>query len=172
MVKKFIVVCSLIMFLVGCANTETITLPLEEKDVSQLMAEKMDIAGWNFSRKDDTYSFRSVPSDPNAEGVTLDVNAKTGTVYERTSGLPQTNLVRKDAPNFLQVTNGEIFKSEINKMAKQVLDKNGLTPDNDNWISGGYGEGFIYGDVKKDGKKITIKLDIFTEEWEEIDNPF
>lgn|GEM_PF-5445151 len=167
--KKLVVVCSIIMLLVGCSNTASITLPLEEKDVTALMAEKMDIEGWIFSKQGDTYSFHSVPSDPSAEGITFDINANTGTVYESISGLPQTNLVVKDAPNLMQISNGEIFIGEINKIAKQVLDSNGLIPDHDDWISGGYGDGFIYGDVKKDGKKITIKLDIFTKEWKEIE---
>ncbi|MGD8190930.1 hypothetical protein ACQCN2_13210 [Brevibacillus ginsengisoli] len=99
--KNIFIVCFMIMMLTGCNTTTSIKMPLEEQDVKHLMAEKMDIDGWKFSKQDDTYSFRSVPSDPNLEGITLEVNAKTGTVYERISGMPQTNLVVKDAPNFL-----------------------------------------------------------------------
>ncbi len=159
------------MVLTGCTNPDSVALPLKENDVKQLMAEKVDVAGWDFSKQGDTYAFSSVPSDPNAEGITFNVNAKTGTVYENISGLPQTNLVVKDAPNLTGVSNGDKYMDELMKYSQQVLDMNGLVPDRDDWINGGYGDGYLYGDVKKDGKKITIKLDIFTKEWEEVDHP-
>lgn len=168
--KLFIIL--IILALTGYENSKQITLPLKEADVKRLMAEKMhlDLAGFNFSKNGDTYSFSSKPSDPNAEGITYNVNGKTGTVYEEISGFPETNLVVKNSQNLSQIHNGEIYIEEITKLAKFILDENGLVPKNTDWISGGYGDGYLYGDVIKGNKTITIKFDIFTKEWEEIKN--
>jgi bla regulator protein BlaR1 len=168
--KLFIIL--IVLALTGYENSQQITLPLKEADVKRLMAEKMhmDLAGFNFSKKGEIYSFSSKPSDPNVEGITYNVNGRTGTVYYNISGLPQANLVVKNSPNLSQINNGEVYIKEITKLAKVILDENGLSPDNSDWISGGYGDGYLYGDVKKDNKTITIKFDIFTKEWVEIKN--
>jgi hypothetical protein len=164
--KLFILL--IILAFTGYENATPNLLPLKEADVKRLMAEKMDIIDWQFSKDGDSYSFSSVPDDPQAEGITYKVNSKTGTVYESISGMPQTNLVVKNSPNLTNINNGDLFIKEITKLAKAILDKNGLIPVNSDWISGGYGDGYIFGDVKKDNKTITIKIDIFTGEWGEI----
>jgi hypothetical protein len=167
--KLFILL--IILALTGYENSTPTLLPLKESDVKRLMAEKMDIIDWQFSKDGDSYSFSSVPNDPLAEGVTLIVNGKTGTVYEEISGLPEYNLVVKNSPNLSNISNGPVYSEEMTKLAMIVLDKNGLVPDTSiysEWISGGYVDGYIFGDVKKDNKKMTIKIDIFTGEWGEI----
>ncbi|OAB36716.1 hypothetical protein PMSD_10350 [Paenibacillus macquariensis subsp. defensor] len=168
-----IVILLLVVFsLVGSGHSTPIKLPLGEQEVKRLMSEQMAIQGWQFSIEGDQYSFSSIPSDPNANGITYKVNSNTGTVYDSTSGGPQTNLVVKDAPNLKDITNGEVYYDEIYKIANPILKNNGLVPATKEWILGGYDEGYLYGYVKKGNQQITIKFDIFTEKWEEIKDPF
>ena len=149
-------------------QTELVNLPLEEQDVKSLMAEKMNIEGWEFSKEGNEYSFSFKPTDPNAEGSTYHVNANTGTVYADISGSPLTNLVVKDAPNFIGVSNGTVYQADLFKLINQILADNRMVVENDDWFTGFMGDGYLFGDVKKNNKIITIKMDAFTKDWEEI----
>lgn len=152
-------------------NPPSHVLPLGEQEVQQLMAEKMDVEDWKFNRKGDTYLFVSMPTDPSANGMEYAVNALTGTVYDSTSGGPETNLVIKGSPNFKDIWNGDIYQDEILKLANSIMKSSGMVPDRKQWVSGGYGDGYIYGDLLKGNQRIYIKLDVFTKEWEEIEKP-
>lgn len=142
-----------------------------EQTIKQLMAEKMGVIDWSMSKEGDIYSFVSVPSDPKAEGSEYQVNSRTGTVYDATSGGPQTNLIIDNAPNLKAIWNGNAYQEELLKLAGPILQSYGLVPASKTWIGGGYGDGYIYGAVLKDKTKIWIKLDLFTKEWEEIEEP-
>lgn len=170
--RNIIMLLAVIFSLAGSGHSAQLNLPLGEKDAKRLMSEQMNVQGWEFSVEGDQYLFSSIPSDPNTDGITYKVNSNTGTVYDSTSGGPETNLVMKDAPNFKNISNGEVYYDEIYKLANPILKKNGLVPALDEWILGGYDEGYLYGYVKKDDQQITIKFDIFTEAWEEIEDPF
>ncbi|MCJ8013681.1 hypothetical protein MUG84_18305 [Paenibacillus sp. KQZ6P-2] len=152
-------------------NPSPHVMPMGEQEVTRLMALKMDVNGWDVTRKGDTYLFTSRPADPEANGRTYAVNAKTGTVYDETSGGPETNLYIKESPNFKDIWNGTTYWKEILKLANAAIAHTGMVPDRELWVSGGYGDGYVYGDVLKDHKRVYIKLDVFTKKWEEIEKP-
>lgn len=169
--RSIIIAMAIVFSLAGAGYSTHHNLPLGEEEAKRLMSEQMDIQGWGFSVDGDQYIFSSIPSDPNVDGLTYIVNSNTGTVYDSTSGGPETNLVIKDAPNLKDISNGELYYDEIYTIAIPILKENGLLPAMDKWIQGGYGEGYLYGYVKKDDQQITIKFDIFTKAWEEIKDP-
>lgn len=170
--RSIIFILAVVFSLTGADYSTHHNLPLGENEAKRLMSEQMDIQGWEFSSEGDQYIFSSIPSDPNANGMTYKVNSNTGTVYDGTSGGPKTNLVIKDAPNFKNISNGEVYYDEIYKLANPILKDSGLLPAMDDWIQGGYGEGYLYGYVMNNNHQITIKFDIFTKDWEEIEDPF
>ena len=161
----------------SCNNVTEKQLPLEEAEIIDLMNEKMDIEDiqdWNMVKNGEIFTFSYVPKDTLAEGISYSVNSKTGTVYENISGAPQTNLAVKDCLNFKDITNGNIYYSEIYKLANPLIESNNLLPipSNDNWIEGGYSDGYLYGEVKNGDREFSVKFDVFTKEWEEIENSF
>ncbi|WP_256758120.1 hypothetical protein [Cohnella sp. WQ 127256] len=173
--RRFIVliIVVFIVVLVGCnkqSSQDEIQYPLNEQDVKRLMADKMNIEGWKLSKEGDQYLFSFIPKESGANGMSYAVNAKTGTVYDEISGGPQTNLVVKDAPNFMAITNGEDYYIELYKLANPILQSNGLVPSNKDWLTGGYGDGYLYGDVLKGNQSLSIKLDVFTKQWEQIED--
>lgn len=160
-----------------CNNVTENQLPLEEAEIINLMNEKMDIEDiqdWNMVKNGEIFTFSYVPKDTSVEGISYSVNSKTGTVYEDISGAPQTNLAVKNSLNFTDITNGSIYHSEIYKLANSFIESNNLLPipSKDNWIEGGYGDGYLYGEVKNGDREFSIKFDVFTKEWEEIENLF
>ncbi|MNJ00957.1 hypothetical protein D3C73_1604370 [compost metagenome] len=56
----------------------------------------------------------------------------------------------------------------MDKLAKEVVESNHMTPANAEWLIGGNGDGYVLADVLKDGKPLHIKLDVFTKAWEEV----
>ncbi|GIO29145.1 hypothetical protein J2TS6_02860 [Paenibacillus albilobatus] len=169
--KSILISILLICSMAGSWHPST-HLPLNEKEVRQLMAEHVNIDGWKMARKGHIYTFWSVPEAPSSNGLSYGVNAMTGTVYDAVSGGPLWNLLIKDAPDLDKIVSGEQYQKVILKLADQAIKTSGMTTDRKQWVSGGYGEGFIYGDVIKDHRRIYIKLDVFTQQWEEIEDPW
>ncbi|GGG10787.1 hypothetical protein GCM10010912_63990 [Paenibacillus albidus] len=169
MMKKMAAVLGIVLILAGCsASSSAAELPLDEQEVKSLMAEKMKVQDWQFSQKEDQFIFSSNPSDTGANGTTYGVNANTGTVYDETSGMPLTNLVMKAASGFTDIQDGNKYLAQLVELSQAILDDNGLVAASENWIQGGYKDGFLYGDVTKDEQAMSIKFDVFTKEWSEI----
>ncbi|WP_058304117.1 M56 family metallopeptidase [Gorillibacterium timonense] len=141
---------------------------LDEATTKRLMAERMGTEGWTFAMKDDQYSFTSHPQETDVQGMTYRVNPITGTVYDETSGGPQTNLLIENAPNLKDITSGTAYLEKLKSLSLPFLSDFGLTPVGEDWLGGGYGDGYLYGTVKKDGETIEIKFDVFTQEWEAL----
>ncbi|MCT4594995.1 MAG: hypothetical protein N4A57_12100 [Anaeromicrobium sp.] len=167
----------ILLLLSGCNNLTEKELPLDEAEIINLMNEKMDIKDiqdWDMEKNGEIFTFSYIPKDTSVEGTSYSVNSKTGTVYEYISGAPQTNLVVKGSLNFTNITNGDVYYSEIYKLANPFIQSKNFIPipSKDNWIEGGYGDGYLYGKVKNGDRQFFIKFDVFTKEWEEIENPF
>jgi len=171
-VKSILISILLICSMAGGWRSTAPHLPLNEKEVRQLMAERMDLEGWKIIRKGNVYTFWSVEAAANSNGMGYGVNAMTGTVFDSVSGSPLWNLLYKDAPDLEKISIGEIYQQEVLKLANQAIKDSGMMPDRKQWVSGGYGDGCIYGDVIKDQQRIYIKLDVFTQQWEEIEDPW
>lgn len=171
--KKFLILSVILLSLTSCNNTTGSQALLDESEIINLMEEKMYInQDWSITNHGEIITFSYVPEDTMAEGISFSVNTKTGTVYEYISGAPQTNLIIKDSPDFSSIYNGDIYYAEIYKIANPFLESNNLLPTSEDWIIGGYGDGYLLGEVKQGENVFFIKFDIFTKEWEEIENPF
>lgn len=102
----------------------------------------------------------------------MKVNPMTGTVHDSTSGSPLKSLVNKDAPDLAKITNGTAYQAELYKLAEPLLEAADLQPVNREWIEGFIGDGYLFGRVQHNDRQFTIKLDVFTGQWEEIEDPF
>lgn len=150
-----------------------ISPPLSELDVKTMMEQRLPTTGWSFGKDGDQYivDFEDPPSGE-GQGNTYKINSLTGTVYDSTSGNPLSSLVNRDAIDLWEVSNGSLYQKELYKLLQPILDTEDFEPARKEWISGFIGDGYLFGEVRKEGREFTIKADVFTGQWEEIPDPF
>lgn len=150
------------------------SLPLNETDAKYLMENWLTPAsGWTFGKDGGQYTmnFTGV-SDDGGNGRSYTINPLTGTVYDTTSGSPLKSFVNREAIELGSITNGSKYLEELYKLLQPILDVEGFEPARKEWISGFFGDGYVFGEVKKEGREFTIKAEVFTGQWEEIADPF
>ena len=127
---------------------------------------------WVFEQKDDQYTVIYPNASGNGESMMMSINPMTGTVHDTTSGSPLKSLTNVDAPDLFKITSGTEYMAELYKLAERILEAAGLKPASKEWISGFLGDGYVLGEVKLSEQKFTIKVDVFTGQWEKIYDPF
>ncbi|WP_438434958.1 M56 family metallopeptidase [Gorillibacterium sp. sgz500922] len=147
--------------------------PLTEEDVRSLLQGKLPQGEWTLSKDGNQYLVQYPdPPDGNGQGMSLRVNPLTGTVHDRTSGAPQFSLANREAPDLLLIRNGTEYLAELDKLLQNVLDAGGLKAAGSDLINGFVGDGYVLRKVTRDGRALTVKIDPFTGQWEEITDPF
>lgn len=150
-----------------------ISPPLSEPDIKSMMEQRLPETGWTFGQDGDQYTVDFPdPLDGEGQGNTYKINPFTGTVYDSTSGSPLSSLVNRDAIDLWEVSNGGEYQKELYKLLQPILDTEGFEPARKEWISGFIGDGYLFGEVRQEGREFTIKADVFTGQWEEIPDPY
>lgn len=147
---------------------------LSEEDIKSMMEKwLLPASGWTFGIDGDQYyvDFTNV-LDGEGEGASYKINPLTGTVHDTTSGNPLKSLVNREGIDLGEISNGTKYQEELYKLLQPILDTEGFEPVRKDWISGFLGDGYLFGEVRKDGRKYTIKADVFTGQWEEIADPY
>lgn len=147
--------------------------PLTEEDVRSLLQGKLPQGEWTLAKDGNQYLVQYPdPPDGKGQGMSFRVNPLTGTVHDRTSGAPQFSLANREAPDLLLIRNGTEYLAELDKLLQNVLDAGGLKAADSDLIDGFVGDGYVIGKVTRDGSALTVKIDPFTGQWEEIADPF
>ncbi|MNP43738.1 hypothetical protein D3C76_1375760 [compost metagenome] len=106
------------------------------------------------------------------EGNSYKINPLTGTVHDVTSGSPLRSLVNREAIDLWNISNGTEYQKELYKLLQPIFDTEGFKPTGTDWISGFIGDGYLFSDVRQGSREFTIKVDVFTGQWEEIPDPY
>ncbi|OMD35098.1 M56 family metallopeptidase [Paenibacillus odorifer] len=150
-----------------------ISPPLSEQDIKSLLEKKLPASGWTFGKKGDQYTINFMdPPNGVGEGLSYKINPLTGTVHDTTSGSPVRSLVNREAIDLWDISNGTEYKKELYKLLHPIFDTEGFEPIDDDWISGFIGDGYLFSNVRQGGREFTIKVDVFTGQWEEIADPY
>ncbi|NGZ74796.1 M56 family metallopeptidase [Saccharibacillus alkalitolerans] len=108
------------------------------------------------------------PGQDSAYGV----NAVTGTIFDGTSGSPLASLNRQ-LPNEadfedLRSSDGSVYQAALDKRVRELADDAGWKlAAGDGWFEGFEGDGSVLCSVEWDGRKTTVKADLFTGFWSE-----
>ncbi|MEK5236951.1 M56 family metallopeptidase [Paenibacillus sp. FSL L8-0470] len=147
--------------------------PLSEQEIKSMMEQRLPATGWTFGKDGDQYTV-DFTDPPNGEGQgnTYKINPFTGTVYDAISGNPLRSLVNREAIDLWEISDGSKYQKELYKLLQPILDTEGFEPVSKDWISGFTGDGYLFGEVRKEGREFTIKADVFTSQWEEIPDPY
>lgn len=146
--------------------------PFSEEEVKSMLKQWLPEGDWVFEQKDDQYTVIYPNASGNGESMMMSINPMTGTVHDTTSGSPLKSLTNVDAPDLFKITSGTEYMAELYKLAERILEAAGLKPASKEWISGFLGDGYVLGEVKLSEQKFTIKVDVFTGQWEKIYDPF
>lgn len=112
------------------------------------------------------------PPNGVGEGLSYKINPLTGTVHDTTSGSPVRSLVNREAIDLWDISNGTEYKKELYKLLQPIFDTEGFEPIDEDWISGFIGDGYLFSNVRQGSRELTIKVDVFTGQWEEIADPY
>ncbi|MEK5028845.1 M56 family metallopeptidase [Paenibacillus sp. FSL M7-1046] len=147
--------------------------PLSEQEIKSMMEKRLPATGWTFGKDGGQYTV-DFTDPPNGEeqGNTYKINPFTGTVYDAISGNPLRSLVNREAIDLWEISDGSKYQKELYKLLQPILDTEGFEPVSKDWISGFTGDGYLLGEVRKEGREFTIKADVFTSQWEEIPDPY
>lgn len=150
-----------------------ISPPLSEQDIKSLLEKKLPASGWTFAKEGDQYRIDFMdPPDGVGEGLSYKINPLTGTVHDVTSGSPVRSLVNREAIDLWDISNGTEYQKELYKLLQPIFDTEGFESTDVDWISGFIGDGYLFSNVRQGGREFTIKVDVFTGQWEEIADPY
>ncbi|MEK4207395.1 MULTISPECIES: M56 family metallopeptidase [Paenibacillus] len=149
-----------------------ISPPLSEQDIKSMMEKQLPASGWTFSKDGDQYRVDIDPLNGVGEGNSYKINPLTGTVHDVTSGSPLRSLVNREAIDLWDISNGTEYQKELYKLLQPIFDTEGFKPTGTDWISGFIGDGYLFSDVRQGSREFTIKVDVFTGQWEEIPDPY
>lgn len=141
--------------------------PLNEIDLKYILERWLPEGDWVLGQVDNLFSAKY--SSMNNESKEMMINPLTGTVFDKASGRPIKSLTNEDALELLKITNEEEYKIELSRLAENILSAAGLKPASKEWITGFLDDGYLVGEVIRSDSHITIKVDVFTGQWEEID---
>lgn len=147
---------------------------LSEEEIKSMMKDwHVPASGWTFGKDGGQYTadFEG-PLNGGGQGMSYKINPKTGTIHDATSGSPLKSLANREAIDLSEIYNGSKYKEELYKLLRPILDTEGFEPARKDWISGFLGDGYLFGEVRKEGREFTIKADVFTGQWEEISDPY
>jgi bla regulator protein BlaR1 len=150
-----------------------ISPPLSEQDIKSLLDKKLPASGWTFGKEGDQYRIDFMdPPNGEGEGLSYKINPLTGTVHDVTSGSPVRSLVNREAVDLWDISNGKEYQKELYRLLQPIFDTEGFESTDVDWISGFIGDGYLFSNVRQGGREFTIKVDVFTGQWEEIADPY
>ncbi|MEK3982416.1 M56 family metallopeptidase [Paenibacillus sp. FSL K6-3166] len=150
-----------------------ISPPLSEQDIKSLLDKKLPASGWAFGKEGDQYRIDFMdPPNGEGEGLSYKINPLTGTVHDVTSGSPVRSLVNREAVDLWDISNGKEYQKELYRLLQPIFDTEGFESTDVDWISGFIGDGYLFSNVRQGGREFTIKVDVFTGQWEEIADPY